>query len=417
MNSDEIPAERPVRDALVGLGLSALAVVLVLVLSGWTAPFVAWREFDNLYFHSDIALVFSNMTDFGSNHYRTGMHPGFSLFSAFSVEAIRSLTGVSGFRAVQLLLAANAGVQTALLFMLLRRLPLGLPAAAAFVLLFLASATMVFWHTVAETFAFGGTSLLIMLLIVSSPAPGNALLVLGNVVTMSMTMTNWMAAFYGTVWHRWRRWRTVLGIFFASGLLILLTGIVSKLTFPSAGYVGDFRRYLAWVRLPQPGDWPAFFGHSLVMPDPVYDVRDGGFLAVTVEPALLGSGTAAAPVALMIWLALLVAGGVGLWMARRRALSAVLGLTALSQLGLHSFFSDGPFLFAAHFTPLLILVAAHAALLPRVRLAATGLALVLALLAGVNNAAVFGDMTERLTAGLLPALEAGGTPPVRPAAD
>ena len=397
------------QDRLTAALLALLAAAMVMVLSGWQADFVAFREFDNLYFHADIALVYANMTDFTSNHYRTGMHPGFSLLAAYTVLGLENI-GLSPFRAVQTTLAMNAAAQTAILYILIRRASLALIPAVGFTLLFLSSATLFFWHSVAETFAFGGTTLLIVLLIASAKAPGTGLLILGNVVAMSMTMTNWMAAFYTTVWHRWGRWKSVFGIFVAAGVLIVLIGILSKLVFPSAGVAGDFRRYLAWVRLPQSGDWPAFFGHSMVMPAPDYHITANGSLAAMVEPATLASGSVVGPVALGLWFLLLVAGAVGLWRARHQALATVLGLTALSQLGLHSFFSDGPFLFAAHFGPLLVLVAAHAMLLPRAGKVVLPALAACILLTAVNNITVYQALDARLTTELLPWLQANGTP-------
>lgn len=397
------------QDSLAAGLLALLAAVMVMLLSGWQAEFVAYREFDNLYFHSDIALVYANMTDFTSNHYRTGMHPGFSLLSAHTVLGFESV-GLSPFAAVQATLAINAAAQTAILYILIRRASLALIPAVGFTLLFLSSATLIFWHSVAETFAFGGTTLLIMLLIASTKAPSTGLLIFGNVVTMSMTMTNWMAAFYATVWHRWGRWKTAVGIFAAAGVVIVLIGILSKLVFPSAGVAGDFRRYLAWVRWPQSGDWPAFFGHSMVMPAPDYHITDNGSLAAMVEPSTLASGSMVGPVALGLWFLLLGAGAVGLWRARHQALATVLGLTALSQLGLHSFFSDGPFLFAAHFGPLLVLIAAYAMQLPRAGKIILPALAVCVVLTAVNNITVYQALDARMTTELLPWLQANGTP-------
>jgi len=110
----------------------------------------------------------------------------------------------------------------------------------------------------------------------------------------------------------------------------------------------------------------------------------------------VGSGSAAGIAAVLGWLGLLA---LGLWgMARRSALprlSLAVGLVLLGQFALHLVYGDGAFLYAAHYVPLLVIVAAFASTTPA-RWIALGLAALVIVAGGINNVAMFKEASALL---------------------
>jgi hypothetical protein len=394
-------------DLALAAALAVAAGCAQFALSAWNAPFVVHGDFDNLYFQADCALVFSNMSDFASNHYRTGMHPLFSLLLCPLTTALSRLTGLEPTTSVRLVLALNSSAWMLLSYAILRGVALKPGDATIFTLLLLVSAASMFWGSVPETFAFGGSTLLLMLaIIVFERRARSSVLVLGNVATMSMTLTNWFVGLSGSLLVLWPERRRWLRVVISAAAIVVALGIVSKLVFPSSGYVGDFRRYLQWLRLPRTSDLGSFFVHGMLMPEPIFRLRGDGLLEAVAEPATPGSGSSAGLIAAAGWLALLALGvGATILRTAPRRFAAVL-LSALSaQLALHLFFADGPFLFCAHFVPLLLLAAAQSVRFPKFRWGVRAIAGGLVLLVGYNNWAVFERMTERFERELLPRLQ------------
>ncbi len=409
-----LPASLDRLDIAVALGWFAITATAVFSASRWILPFIGWAEFDNIYFQADIALVYSNMTELQSNHHRTGMHPLFSIVMWPLVALVGLLTDAAPASIVRLVLAVNAGAAAALIYLILRRIAAARIDAWLFTLLFCVSTSTVFWLTVPETFPFGGTSILAMLAIVALAArPRFSTLVLGNIATMSMTLTNWMVGVYATLRLSWPRWKSAVRVFLVAGCAVVILGITSKLVIPSSGYVGDFRRYIAWVREPQLSDVRSFFVHSVVMPAPVFRPRGDGATEVVSEVSAAGSGSRTGVVGVGLWLMLLATGLYGAATRKdgTRVLRDVLLLGLGSQFAMHMLFADGPFLFSAHFVPMLVLLAAHASTFRWARLLVVATIVTVAF----NNFTVFNEMTARLDQDLLPWLELHGTPMVKPA--
>jgi len=396
-------------DRLLAYCWFAALAVAVFLASHWTLPMAVWAEFDNIYFQADIALVYANMTALDSNHYRTGMHPLFSIVMWPLVELGRTLTDAPQALIVRLLLALNAGAAAAMVFLILRRITEHRTDALLYTALFCVSASSVFWLTVPETFAFGGTTILLMLVISATTVdPRVPTLVLANIATMSMTLTNWMVGIYATLRMLWPRWKVSVGILVSAGCAVILLGIASKLVIPSSGYAGDFRRYVSWIRPPHASDFRSFFVHSVVMPAPIYRARGDGALEIVNEESTAGGGSATGVAGTLLWLALLALGTAGALALKRgsRAFRDILLLSVASQLLLHVMFADGPFLYAAHFAPMLVVLSAYASSFrgTRVLVAAAIVAI------SFNNLTVFNEMTHRMARDLQPWLESHGKP-------
>jgi hypothetical protein len=142
----------------------------------------------------------------------------------------------------------------------------------------------------------------------------------------------------------------------------------------------------------------AFFFHSIIMPR-ITEVGRGHRpgLRLTVQPSLAGSATPWGMAAVGFWVALL---SLGVWGAitirRQRQLAVVLGFTLLGHFVLHQLFGgEETFLYALHWVPCLVVLAAFGAL-TRARLLALILAGALVVCVAINNGIQFVDAVDHL---------------------
>jgi hypothetical protein len=138
----------------------------------------------------------------------------------------------------------------------------------------------------------------------------------------------------------------------------------------------------------------------MVMPDIAItrDVKWGAIM--TVQHSAIGGSTIAGAVAASSWLLLLGGGAYAMARTERHGpFERVLAGTLASQIALHLVFGEQTFLYTPHVLPLLVLVAARAATLPRVRALTLALAAVLIVTGGINNVRQFRIATRFLDHG------------------
>ena len=99
-----------------------------------------------------------------------------------------------------------------------------------------ATGSFVFWASVPETFAFGGLSILLALVIFAVRRDSLPALVLANVLAMSFTITNWMVACYGTLTTQ--PLRKAIRIFAIAFAITAALWMVQRLTFSRSGAPG-----------------------------------------------------------------------------------------------------------------------------------------------------------------------------------
>ena len=121
----------------------------------------------DIYYSADTGRVFANLTLRWSDHFRTKVHPLFSLLVGLPTQLAIKALGFEPSKAVRLLLAATAGVWIFGLFVLFRLIGLATVDAAVFTALGCMCASTMFWFVVPETFAFGALSLLVPLLVLA----------------------------------------------------------------------------------------------------------------------------------------------------------------------------------------------------------------------------------------------------------
>ena len=360
-----------------------------------------------IWFDADNGRVYNNITVRTSDHYRTNVHPLFSLLLHPPVYAVRHvlgrILGLDTATVVRLVVASVAGAWIAIFFVFLRALRCRRLDAALFATLAACSASTLFWTAVPETYPVGSITLLAALLAVAlfegkRPSPWPFILV--SALSLSITITNWMAGIAATaVSFPWRR---AVQITVSAFCLVTALWGFQKLLYPSAQFFLGSREEARYMFRTEAGGPRAilttFVVASMVMPDVrvIEDktvVETGSRLSVQKSP--VGSSGRWGFAAASVWIALLALGAWALFTLRHYArLRLALGLTLLGQISLHLIYGEETFLYSMHYMPLLVAIASLATL-TRARRLALALAGCCIALTAVNNAAEF-DRTRRM---------------------
>lgn len=351
---------------LAGL-LAVLAGVMAFLAVGATLHVLDFGSFD-LWFQSDLPRVVDNMTARHTWPSHNENHPLFALWSYPPTLFFRIVVGGELSRAVGATVAATAGLWAALMFALIRLLGARTLDAVIFTVLAMSSAAAVFWFSVTETYGLGSITI-ILALIVAALATRRRFpdwIYLGlNVLTLSVTVTNWMAGLSATIVSRSLRRTAALA---GAGLVsVVALWWVQHLLFPQASF--DPHAYAEGryvLREESRGPWrvaASFFLHTIAMPafmvEPDPDSSDSGRLMLATQMAIPGSGSPWGPAVAAGWLVLLALGIRALVTGQGpRGARLALGLAVVGQLLLHTLYGTETFLYALHFVVLLVPLAA-----------------------------------------------------------
>ena len=265
--------------------------------------------------------------------------------------------------------------------------------ALVYTSLLISNASFLCFATVFELYAWGGFSILAALVSMTvADRYKPAALVIGSALSLSFTVTNWMAGLAVAFWSvPIRRAMLYSALVFAG--VAALSAVQSNL-YPTSGkflFLGEEQKYTKIdIREKVQTAPTAFLLDPIIFPG-VSKVREQGKTILIAErPA--GATNWLLNGASVVWLCLAVAGALAawnVWSARgplRQMATLVTGLIA-GQLVLHLFYGDdGYFLYSLHFAPLLILLASFASA-TKWRLPCLGGAVVLVGLAAWNNLA------------------------------
>jgi hypothetical protein len=345
----------------------------------------------DVWFEGDCPRVFDNLTDPHSVHARSAVHPLLALLVYPPVAALRA-AGSEPLVAARLVRAVIAGVCLALLYGLLRGGGWRRLDAALFSLLGACSAGAMFWFAVPETYPFGLLSMLLALALLTREGPRWRLPVwdvAALLLTFAFTITNVLAGLVVTA-CRWP-WRRAVGIVLIAGGMGMMLLAWQQQVFPSTVVVPfswEETEYVLHADAGGPGRvLVAFLSHSMVMPalGTVPRYEKGARAVLSVQHSWPGTGTPFGAVAIALWVVLL---GLGIWGAvttrECRRLRVALGIVLGGQLVLHLLYGLETFTYAAHYGPLLVVLAAWS-VRTRWRRAALVLAAGLLVSAAVNN--------------------------------
>jgi hypothetical protein len=407
LNVYDSPAGRSRSRARPELIDTVILAAVSAVVSFWLGSQLGPRFFtapaaNDVWFEADLPQVYESLSSLSASQHRHVAHPLYPLFATVPVSAINAL-GASDRTAMLLWMSGVAAAWAAALFACFRLQALPRLDALVFTIVALASSSFVFWWGAPETFAVGSVTLLAALALAAFPGrPDNRLHVAALVATLGVTVTNGIAGVL-TIWttHPPRRAASLI----ASGLAIaLVVWCALRAVFPSLPFVlayTDWERFVLRRESGGPFDvLRVLLAHSMVMPD-IAITRDLKWGAImTVQHSAIGGSTIAGAVAACSWLLLLGGGAYAMARTERRGpFERVLAGTIASQIALHLVFGEQTFLYTPHVLPLLVLVAARAATLPRVRALTLALAAVLIVTGGINNVRQFRIATRFLDHG------------------
>jgi hypothetical protein len=263
------------------------------------------------------------------------------------------------------------------------------------------SAAAVFWFAVPEAFSIGSLTIVVAFCLASagdgakSPFLVHAL---GNLVALSVTLTNWMVGILAAILNL--RWRRALAAIAGALLITSILWGLEKVLFPNAEYfltgsgrLSEYMYYPSVQRVVEVGR--VFFSHSIVMPGIGVEAEyEPDRPRMTVQQSSLGSGSIVGYGATVAWIALFC---LGIWASasawRRDKIVMLVGLTTGGQLALHVLFGGQTFLYCMHFVPLLLMIASR---VTQTRLRTPGLVLAGIVAAGalVNNQQQFMKAVE-----------------------
>jgi hypothetical protein len=344
------------------------------------------------YFGSDLPRSYANMIDLSSDFSSMFKHPLYTLALFPASQLIQKSLNISPDAATWTLLAANAFLWTFALFTCVYAICHKLLDTIIYTLLGMSCASTLFWLTVPETFGFGATTILIPFLLLTNTTVASqyVLSVFVNLCAASITITNWMIGLIGSfLLHGPRR---TLSIALHTLAVLTVLWSVQKIFIPTGTFFMDFRlikhetyrlrawqdqSFLAQTRSLLVTPLTPYRIASLVIPAQSYDFGggvkwpDADLPMVTIPhgartPAmsLLGPHV---PVPVYVgvcalWLLLLGIGATQLARSFKTSpLCQMIGLGLVGQFALHWMYgTQEAFIYSAHWTPFLILLAALA---------------------------------------------------------
>lgn len=395
-------------DILIVIGL-AIAISISTYHGTYRIPDPIFTDFyaQDVWFGSDIPTVFGNITSFNSDFGRNNKHPLFPLLVFPLVFGLSKLLHLEPLSATRLVAVGVSMLWIGSLYTLFRVMGCYRLDATLFSLLGGVSAASVFWLVIPESFSFGSLSIILGLIFVTLTQFRQFSViwyVAVNILTVSITITNWMVGLFTTfVNYRW--WKTVqiaiITIFISTALWILQRVFFTNSGFPFQP--GTFIGEKKFISAPGEGGilaiMSAFFYQTLILPSiQILDspIRPNWVKFVTnhLSPA---SGGLWGAIAIFAWTGLL---GLGFWafftIKQHRKLRIVLGLTLIVQFLMHSIYGvEETFIYSLHFAPLLLTLTALS-LFTRLRLLSLFLVSILIISAGINNKSYFNRIADAL---------------------
>lgn len=356
---------------LAALNLVALVAVSALILRyGEAASRLA---LGGRWFQSDAWRVVADMVDFHGDRHRGSVHPLFSLLSMPLTLILSDLVGLGDSRAIWTFNGFLLLAWSSLLYLTLRLVGSTRTDAVLVGLLGLVGSGTLFWFLVPETYSLGSVSILTCLAVAAQGATTGRVsswsYLASGVFSLGITVTNGMAGAAAVLFTAERsRWVKIglstLGVLFA-GLLL------QKAIFPKpapnpikhgASILSHESSYLLHPDAIGPGAiLRGELIHPVVMPEIQEGDRDRTGPQLTIQAASAFRSGIVTGLAAVGWSVVLLAGLLALvWSPVAGRFRGVIGLVLLGQVVLHLLYGEETFLYALHFLPLLLMLAAMA---------------------------------------------------------
>lgn len=385
---------------LVGLAAAAVVAFTLLVRGdGGTLTRLALAAPRDRYFQADCPEMLEDMVDLGGRHARGGLlHPIFCGLALPSTNVLIKALDVGWIEAVWILQGIAGAAAVALLYYTQRTLGVPRTGAALVGMLGISSAAFLFWQPLPETYPLGSLSLVVGFAVAARACRARipaVVHVAAGTLGLGVTITNWMVALATLAVFEPRRRAVVL----AAATLAVVYGIWSvealSLAKPPLTPMSprNVKRYSSRFLLhPDAGGPIPILRTELITPimapppiaiDPLTS-RPPQKMVSFQKSSIFGGGPLAVAAALT-WLTVL---GLGLHGLAAGSVDPrfrlILGAVLAAQVVLHLLHGEETFLYALHFLPILLLVAAMGTTTRRRRLVEALLVATIAL-AVANN--------------------------------
>lgn len=347
----------------VGVGLAGAAVTAG-ICAQWGDE-LARLSLGGRWFQSDGWRVFDDLTQADANHYRSTVHPLFTLLGLPLVTLVRGLGDLSPIAAIWAVQAAISGLWATALFAACRWAGCDRVSAALLAGLGSVSAGALCWFTVPETYPLGSASIALCVALSAFACRrrvADGVLVAAHALSHAFTVTNAMAgAALLATRHAPRR---AAALVLLGSALVALSIVGQRLVFPQPGQVlrpEVVQGEMAFVLHPDQGGpghaLRVLLGHAMVLPEVGTAGRDatGDRLSVQRSTFLLRPTLDLGTVAAWLWLAGLLAAAWGLLRGPQPGRHRLMiGAILAGQLLLHAVYGEETFLYALHVVPLLV---------------------------------------------------------------
>lgn len=397
------------QDILLAIVIAFIAAIASYLGAQLINPAFTWdKQLGDGWFNNDTTRSFDDMAVYAVDHYRMNLHPLFVILTMPLVYAIKIPFSLNPVIAVRIVMAGLTFLWFGSLFILFRVIGVRRFDATLFTILAGSSAAGMFWFVIPETYPFGSYTMLVGLLVaaVAEYRQLSPLWYVGvGVLTLGVTVTNWMVGIFATIVNH--PWRKSLVILLQTYIVVAVLVIVQKLIFPAfnAGFLKLFFTARNEAESTNSGTEALYGGplnqikcfifDTIVLPK--INLLENGFaigskMSVALSPP--GSASVWGGVAVVLWIALF---SLGVWalfsLKQNRKFRIILGLSLLGQLVLEILYGDERFVHSIHFLPFLIVVAALSTL-TKARVLALVLAGALVVTAGINNSLQLGKAVD-----------------------
>jgi hypothetical protein len=334
----------------LGTGLFLFSAVLSLAI-----PYVARQTFD-IWFGADVPRVIADMTNPLADHGRTIVHPIFPLIFLPIGGPLSKVASSQGI-AAQILISLSAAMSGILLFATIQNLGIKLIDSWLLIGAFASSSAFIFWWSIPETFPIGSLTILIPFFLLSREENRLKVWTFALAGSLAITTTNLSSGFAALFFSKQRKNFFKISSF--ALLLIFSLSIIQKSYLPSANYffsrsVAAEKNYIPSNTDPRaslPGrvlDFTIYTGVA-----PTKPIRTYGSIIYSYSSNVF-TGFHSIPA--ICWISLVSFGSIELFRNSRTSFAKALLLFLLTQLSLHVFYGDQPFLYSAHFLPGFILL-------------------------------------------------------------
>ena len=322
----------------------------------------------NLWFGADIERVIRNMVDPLSNLYRLKVHPLFSLVILPVTRPIFWLAKSLGLEsdiamviAAQVVVSISAGIVWVLIYCIAIKIGLSRVVSFGVGLLFLSTSTFQVWWSTPETYPLGALTILLPFLLLAFDINSRKAWLTTLVGTLSITTTNWIAGLIAS-FTRFGPKKKFRELTLNTFIVFIILICVQKSYFPTAGLPFQLGEEVNYIKKTTRSfeTFYQFFVAPVVPVSMPKIVRDGEYHEYPQLEFHLPSwrDVSLIRVALALCWLLLLMNGIFLALSRSGdSLGLALVVFVAFEFILHSIYGDTPYLYSAHYVPILVLLA------------------------------------------------------------